>query len=124
MWTDCMVSSWLLSVQNVQLLFPTVCQYLLQFISQILLAEIRAVLREKDSDSKYTLESILAVLSTLDVLEYEGRRGLSEITKNVRTVLKLFDTEVPKGPLYYTEMFDPSVLLNPVTKGTSLIDGD
>jgi len=99
-------------------------RYLIQFISQILLAEIRAVLREKDSDSKYTLESILAVLSTLDVLEYEGRRGLSEITKNVRTVLKLFDTEVPKEPLYHTEMFDPSVLLNPVTKGTSLIDGD
>ena len=97
-------------------------RYLIQFVSQILLAEIRAVLREKDSDSKYTLEGILAVLSTLDVLEYEGRRGLSEVTKNVRTVLKLFDTEVPKGPLYRTEMFDPSVLLGPVTRGESLID--
>jgi len=97
-------------------------RYLIQFVSQILLAEIRAVLREKDSDSKYTLEGILAVLSTLDVLEYEGRRGLSEVTKNVRTVLRLFDTEVPKEPLYRTEMFDPSVLLGPVTRGESLID--
>ena len=97
-------------------------RYLIQFISQILLAEIRAVLREKDSDSKYSLEGILATLSTLNVLEYEGRRGLSEITRNVRDILKLFDTEVPKEPLYHTEMFDPSVLLDQVMRGESLID--
>ena len=97
-------------------------RYLIQFISQILLAEIRAVLREKDSDSKYSLEGILATLSTLNVLEYEGRRGLSEITRNVRDILKLFDTEVPKEPLYHTEMFDLSVLLDQVMRGESLIN--
>ena len=97
-------------------------RYLIRFISHILLAEIRAVLREKDSDSKYSLEGILATLSTLNVLEYEGRRGLSEITRNVRDILKLFDTEVPKEPLYHTEMFDLSVLLDQVMRGESLID--
>ena len=67
-------------------------RYLIRFISHILLVEIRAVLRENDSDSKYSLEGILATLSTLNVLEYERRRGLSEITRNVRDILKLFDT--------------------------------
>lgn len=86
-------------------------RYTLQFIAQMLLAEIRAVLREKDRDSRYTVEGILATLSTLDVLEYDGRRGLSEVTKNVRDVLALFDLEVPHEPLYHVEMFDPAALL-------------
>ena len=64
----------------------------------------------------------MATLSTLNVLEYEGWRGLSEITRNVRDILKLFDTEVPKEPLYHTEMFDPSVLLYQVMRSESLID--
>ncbi len=97
-------------------------RYLIQFISQIMLAEIRAILREKDKDSKYTVESILAILSTLNVMEYNGRRGLSEVTKNVRTVLKMFDIEVPKEPLYHAEMFDPMNLVEPVAVGESLFE--
>ena len=81
-------------------------RYLIQFVAQILLAEIRATLREKDSDSKYTIEGILATLSTLNVLEYDGQRGLSEVTKNVRRIFDLFQVEVPKGPIYHEDMFD------------------
>ena len=75
-----------------------------------------------DRDSKYTVESILTILSTLNVIEYNGERGLSEITKNVRTVLKLFDLEVPKEPMYHVEMSNPLDLLRPVTIGESLLD--
>lgn len=86
-------------------------RYMIQFISQMLLAEIRAVLREKNSDARYTVEGLLATLSTLDVLEYGGRRGLSEVTRNVRRIMNLFDVEVPSQPLYHAEMFDFTVLL-------------
>lgn len=97
-------------------------RYMIQFVSQIMLAEIRATLREKDIDSKYTVESILTILSTLNVIEYNGQRGLSEVTKNVRTVLKLFDLEVPKEPLYHVDLSNPMDLLGPVTVGESLLD--
>lgn len=50
-------------------------RYTIQFIVQMILAKIRAVLGEKDVDSRYTVEGILAILSTLDVLEYDGRGG-------------------------------------------------
>ena len=96
--------------------------YTIQFVSQIMLAEIRAILRENDKDSKYTIEGILATLSTLDVLEYNGERGLSEIIKNVRSILRLFDIEVPKEPMYHTEMFDPVVLIGPVIRGKTTIE--
>ena len=96
-------------------------RYLIQFISQILLAEIRATLREKDRDSRYTVEGILSILSTLNVLEYGGRKGLSEVTRNVRRVFDLFEVDVPKEPLYREEMFDLMNLINPVAKGDSLI---
>ncbi len=81
-------------------------RYFIQFIAQILRAEIRATLREKDSDARYTEEGILATLSTLNVIEYGGQRGLSEVTKNVRRILKLFDLEVPKEPLFNVPIFD------------------
>ncbi|MBR7152832.1 MAG: transposase [Candidatus Methanomethylophilaceae archaeon] len=81
-------------------------RYFIQFVAQILLAEIRAVLREGDSDSTYTVEGMLATLSTLNVLEYNGERGLSEVTKNVRRILKLFDVEVPGEPIHHAEIFD------------------
>ena len=96
-------------------------RYMIQFVSQIMLAEIRATLREKDKGSKYTVESILTILSTLNVIEYNGQRGLSEITKNVRTVLKMFDLEVPKEPMHHVEMSNPMDLLGPVTIGESLL---
>lgn len=81
-------------------------RYLIQFVAQILTAEIRATLREKDADSRYTVEGLLATLSTLNVLEYGEERGLSEVTKNVRRILKLFDVDVPKTPLYHEAIFD------------------
>ncbi len=81
-------------------------RYFIQFIAQILRAEIRATLREKDADAKYTEEGIMATLSTLNVLEYGGERGLSEITKNVRRILKLFEVDVPKEPMFHVEIFD------------------
>lgn len=96
-------------------------RYMIQFVSQIMLAEIRATLREKDKGSKYTVESILTILSTLNVIEYNGQRGLSEVTKNVRTVLKMFDLEVPKEPMYHVEMSNQMDLLGPVTIGKSLL---
>jgi hypothetical protein len=74
-------------------------RYLIQFVSQIMLAEIRAVVREKDLADRYPVQSLLATLSTLNVLEYGGRRGLSEITKNVRRILEVFDLGVPSAPL-------------------------
>lgn len=86
-------------------------RYMIQFLAQMLLAEIRATLRENDCDSKYTVESVLATLSTLNVLEYGSRRGLSEVTKNVRRILKLFDLDVPTEPMYHAEMFDPALML-------------
>lgn len=97
-------------------------RYMIQFISQIMLAEIRAILREKDKNSKYTIESMLATLSTLDVLEYNGERGLSEITKNVRSILRLFDIEVPKELIYHAEMFDPAALIGPVIRGETILE--
>ena len=53
---------------------PTTLQgrYFIQFVAQILRAEIRAILREKDRDSRYTEEGLLATLSTMNVLEYGG----------------------------------------------------
>lgn len=96
-------------------------RYLILFVAQIILAEIRAMLRENNSDSKYSVESLLAILSTLNVLEYKGQRGLSEVTKNVRRVYELFDIEVPKEPLYHVQMFDPANLMFPVEQGKSLL---
>lgn len=93
---------------------------MMQFVSQIMLAEIRATLGEKDKGSKYTVGSTLAILSTMNVIEYNGQRGLSEITKNFRTVLKMFDSEVPKEPMYHV-VFNPMDLLRPVTIGESLL---
>ncbi len=81
-------------------------RYFIQFVAQILRAEIRATLREKDADARYTEEGIMATLSTLNVLEYGGERGLSEITKNVRRILKLFEVDVPKEPMFHVEIFD------------------
>ena len=63
-------------------------------------------MREKDADARYTEEGIMATLSTLNVLEYGGERGLSEITKNVRRILKLFEVDVPKEPMFHVEIFD------------------
>lgn len=39
------------------------------------------------------------MLSTSDVLEYGGQKGLSEVTKNVRGILKMFDVDVPREPM-------------------------
>lgn len=50
-------------------------RYTIQFIVQMFLVKMRTVLKEKDVDSRYTVEGILAILSTLDVLEYDGRMG-------------------------------------------------
>ncbi len=97
-------------------------RYLIQFVSQIMLAEIRAVVREKNLADRYPVQSLLATLSTLNVLEYGGRKGLSEITKNVRRILEVFDLGVPSAPLYHADMFDMSELLHPVAKGDN-IDG-
>ena len=94
-------------------------RYFIQFVSQILRAEIRATLREKDSDARYTEEGLLATLSTMNVLEYGGDRGISEITRNVRRILKLFDVEVPKEPLYHAEIFDVGEYLANSTLGRS-----
>lgn len=80
--------------------------YFIQFVAQIMLAETRAVLRERDSDSMYTVEGLLATLSTLNVLEYNGERGLSEVTRNVRRILKLFYVEVPEEPIHHAEIYD------------------
>ena len=91
-------------------------RYLIQFVSQIMLAEIRAVVREKDLADRYPVQNLLATLSTLNVLEYEGQKGLSEATRNVRRILDIFDLEVPDRPLYHADMFDPSELLHPVGK--------
>lgn len=81
-------------------------RYFIQFVAQILRAGIRAILREKDRDSKYTEEGLLATLSTMNVLEYGGEKGISEITRNVRRILELFDVEVPKEPFHHAEIFD------------------
>ena len=81
-------------------------RYFIQFIAQILRAEIRATLRENDCDAKYTEEGLMATLSTLNVLEYGGEKGLSEITKNVRGILKLFGVDAPSEPLYHVPIFD------------------
>lgn len=81
-------------------------RYFIQFIAQILRAEIRATLRENDCDAKYTEEGLMATLSTLNVLEYGDEKGLSEITKNVRRILKLFGADVPSEPMYHVPIFD------------------
>lgn len=81
-------------------------RYFIQFLAQVLLAEIRATLREKDSDSKYTVEGMMATLSTLNVLQYGEQRGLSEVTKNVRRILELFSVDVPTEPMFNAEIFD------------------
>lgn len=86
-------------------------RYMIQFVAQMLLAEIRATIRECDRDATYTTEGVLATLSTLNVMEYGGQRGLSEVTRNVRRVLGMFGIEVPKEPIYHGDMFDPMLLL-------------
>lgn len=98
-------------------------RYLIQFVSQIMLAEIRAVVREKDLADRYPVQNLLATLSTLNVLEYEGQKGLSEATRNVRRILDIFDLEVPDRPLYHADMFDPSELLHPVGKAYAANEG-
>ena len=55
----------------------------------------------------------------MNVLEYGGDRGISEITRNVRRILKLFDVEVPKEPLYHAEIFDVGEYLANSTLGRS-----
>ena len=92
-------------------------RYFIQFVAQILCAEIRATLREKDADARYTEEGIMATLSTLNVLEYGGERGLSEITKNVRRILKLFEVDVPKEPMFHVEIFDMASYIAKSTLG-------
>ncbi len=92
-------------------------RYFVQFVAQILRAEIRATLREKDADARYTEEGIMATLSTLNVLEYGGQRGLSEITKNVRRILKLFEVDVPKEPMFHVEIFDMASYIAKSTLG-------
>ena len=95
-------------------------RYFIQFIAQILQSEIKAVLREKDSDSRYTMDGLLATLNTLDVLQYGGQKGLSEVTKNVRNIFGLFDMDVPKEPLNGVEMTDLLNLMHPVPEGEHL----
>lgn len=85
-------------------------RYMIQFIVQILLAEMRATIRESHKDAAYTLEDVLATLSTLNVMEYDGCRGLSEVTKDVRCIFEMFDVEAPKEPIYHRYMFDPLLL--------------
>ena len=100
---------------------PTTLQgrYFIQFVAQILRAEIRATLREKDCDAKYTEEGLLATLSTMNILEYGGEKGISEVTRNVRKILKLFDVDVPKEPLHHAEIFDMQEYLANSTLGKS-----
>lgn len=47
---------------------------------------------------------------------------LSDVTRNVRSILKLFDIEVPKEPMYHTEMFDPAAIIGPVIRGETLFE--
>ena len=72
---------------------------------------MRATIRELDKNTAYTLEGVFATLSTLNLIEYGGRRELSEVTKNVRRILEMFDVEVLKELAYYGCMFDPLPLL-------------
>lgn len=81
-------------------------RYFIQFITQILHAEMRATLGEKHCDTKYTKEGLLATLSTPNVLEYGGEKGLLEITKNVWRILKLFEVDILSGPLHHVPIFD------------------
>lgn len=79
-------------------------RYITQFIIQILLARMRATIRESDKNTAYTLEGLLAILN---VMEYDRRRGLSKVTKNFRLILRILDIEVPKEPIYHGYIFDP-----------------
>ena len=97
-------------------------RYFIQFIAQILQAEMKAVLREKDADSKYTTENILATLNTVNVLRYGEQSGLSEITRNVRRIMDLFGMDVPKTPLFGVEVMDLMNLMAPVPKGEEFLD--
>ncbi|MBE6519873.1 MAG: hypothetical protein E7Z68_01980 [Thermoplasmata archaeon] len=94
--------------------------YLIQFVSQIMLAEIRVAVREKNLTDRYPVQNLLATLSTLNVLEYGRRKGLSEVTKNVRKILEVFNIDVPSVPPYHADMFDLSGLLHPVAKGDTI----
>lgn len=95
-------------------------RYFIQFVAQILQAEIKAVLREKDVDSKYTMENVLSTLNTVNALSYGGQKALSEITKNVRRIMDLFGTEVPRTPLSGQEIMDLENLTKPVPMGEQL----
>jgi len=97
-------------------------RYFVQFIAQILQAEIKAVLREKDVDSKYTMENILSTLNTVNALSYGNQNALSEITKNVRRIMDLFEMDVPDKPLYNQEVMDLINLTKPVPKGKEFVD--
>lgn len=97
-------------------------RYFIQFIAQIMQAEIKAVLREKDTDSKYTMENILSALNTVNTLCYGNQRALSEITRNVRRIMDLFDMEIPKEPLFGQEILDVMNLARPVPMGKQFLD--
>lgn len=60
----------------------------------------------QNCDAKYTEEGLLATLSTLNVLEYGGEKGLSEMIRNVRGILRLFEVDVPSEPLHHVPIFD------------------
>lgn len=97
-------------------------RYFIQFVAQILQAEIKASLRELDLDSKYTMDGMLGTLNTLDILRYGQQIGLSEITKDVRQIFERFGFEIPKEPLIDVELTNLLNLMHPVPEGKHLVD--
>ncbi len=79
----------------------------LRFLDLTLRCEISAEIRECDLIQPPTAEEAIAILNCIQVREYKGTRFVTEVDKKQRTLLKLFDLQIPKEALADVAVFDP-----------------
>jgi transposase len=69
----------------------------IQFITLILISELRQRMRTSGLIEKYTVRELLREMETLTKVTYSGKYGhiLTEVTKAQRDILKELDIQVP-----------------------------
>ena len=78
---------------------------MIRFVALILKCELCAEIRESGR-REMSVGQAIGYLNTINCLSYGSSSALSEISKNCRSIFRLFGVDVPKEPISGVEVCD------------------